>query len=39
MCAWRKALFIGLANRGGGAAESLHLPPDRTIAMGTSIDI
>jgi KUP system potassium uptake protein len=39
MGAWRKALFIGLAHRGRGAAESLHLPPDRTIIMGTSIDI
>jgi K+ transporter len=39
MRAWRKALFIGLAHRAGGVAESLHLPPDRTIAMETEIDI
>jgi KUP system potassium uptake protein len=39
MRAWRKALFIGLAHRGGTVAESLHLPPDRTVAMGTRIDI
>jgi KUP system potassium uptake protein len=39
MRAWRKALFIALAHRDGTVAESLHLPPDRTVAMGTRIDI
>jgi K+ transporter len=37
--AWTVALFIGLAKRAGDPAESLGLPRDRTIALGTRIDI
>jgi KUP system potassium uptake protein len=37
--AWTVALFIALARRAGDPAESLDLPRDRTVALGTSIDI
>jgi KUP system potassium uptake protein len=36
---WRTALFVGLARRARGTSESLHLPPDRTVAMGTCIPL
>jgi hypothetical protein len=32
-------MFIGLAGRGGDPAESLDLPRDRTVALGTCIDL
>jgi len=36
---WTVALFVGLANRAGDPAESLNLPRDRTVALGTYIDV
>jgi KUP system potassium uptake protein len=36
---WPVALFIGLARRGGDPAESLDLPPDRTVALGIRIEL
>lgn len=36
---WRKRLFLAMAHHAGSQAESLHLPHDRTITMGTEIDI
>jgi KUP system potassium uptake protein len=39
MRAWRTALFIGLQHRADGVPESLHLPQERTVVMGTCIDI
>ncbi len=36
---WRKALFIGLAHNAASQAEFLHLPDDRTVVMGSHVDL
>jgi KUP system potassium uptake protein len=39
MSTWRKALFIGLAHNTASQAEFLCLPDDRTVVMGSRVDI
>jgi KUP system potassium uptake protein len=39
MSAWRKALFISLAHNAASQAEFLCLPDDRTVVMGSQVDI
>ena len=39
MRAWRKALFVALANNTASQAEFLYLPDDRTVVMGARVDI
>jgi|tagenome__1003787_1003787.scaffolds.fasta_scaffold20931507_1 KUP system potassium uptake protein len=39
MSAWRKALFIGLAHNATSQAEFLCLPDDRTVIMGSHVDL
>jgi K+ transporter len=36
---WRKRLFMMMARHTAGQADSLHLPHDHTITIGTQIDI
>ena len=39
MSGWRKQLFIGLAHNAASQAEFLCLPEDRTIVMGSNVDL
>ncbi|RFA10800.1 potassium transporter Kup [Subtercola boreus] len=39
MVAWRKALFVGLAQNAANPAARFALPPSRTVTMGSDIDI
>ncbi len=36
---WRKALFIALAHNAVNPADYFGLPPDRTVVMGTHVDV
>jgi KUP system potassium uptake protein len=39
MSAWRQALFIGLAHNAASQAEFLCLPDDRTVVMGSRVNL
>jgi KUP system potassium uptake protein len=39
MAAWRKWLFIATSHVTTDAAEAFNLPRDRTIIMGSTIDL
>ncbi|MFL6129217.1 MAG: potassium transporter Kup [Mycobacteriales bacterium] len=39
MSRWRKALFIGMAHNAADPAERFTLPRDRTVVMGSTVDI
>ncbi|NMH98421.1 potassium transporter Kup [Pseudonocardia sp. K10HN5] len=39
MSAWRKALFISMAHNAASQAEFLCLPYDRTVVMGSHVDL
>ncbi len=39
MSRWRKALFIGLAHNAANPADYFGLPSDRTVVMGTQVDV
>jgi KUP system potassium uptake protein len=39
MSAWRKGLFIGLAHNAANPAVYFHLPVDRTVVMGSRIEL
>jgi KUP system potassium uptake protein len=39
MATWRKRLFIGLAHNAASPADAFHLPGDRTVQMGSRIDL
>jgi KUP system potassium uptake protein len=39
MSRWRKALFVTLAHNASDPADRLGLPPDRTVVMGSHVDI
>ena len=39
MSTWRKALFIGLAHNAASQAEFLCLPDERTVTMGSHVDL
>src|SRR5919199_469054 len=39
MSTWRKALFIGLAHNAASQAEFLCLPDDRTVVMGSHVEL
>jgi KUP system potassium uptake protein len=39
MARWRKRLFIATSYLAADAAESFHLPRDRTVVMGSRIDV
>jgi KUP system potassium uptake protein len=39
MSRWRKSLFLALANNAGNPAELFGLPTDRTVIMGSTIEI
>jgi KUP system potassium uptake protein len=36
---WRKLLFIGLAHNAADPSARFHLPPDRTVVMGSRVDL
>ncbi len=36
---WRKRIFIGLTHNAASPAVDFHLPPDRTVIMGSSINL
>ncbi|MEO3936723.1 potassium transporter Kup [Dermatophilaceae bacterium Soc4.6] len=36
---WRKLLFIGLAHNAADPSVRFHLPPDRTVVMGSRVDL
>lgn len=39
MAGWRKRLYIGLARNSVSAADFFHLPADRTVTIGSAIDL
>jgi KUP system potassium uptake protein len=39
MSAWRKRLFIGLSHNAANPAASFHLPVERTVVMGSRIEL
>ena len=39
MARWRKALFVAVAHNAADPAAYFGLPPDRTVTMGTAVDI
>jgi KUP system potassium uptake protein len=39
MAMWRKHLYITLARNAISAADYFHLPADRTVTIGSSIDL
>ena len=39
MSAWRKGLFIWLAHNAANPATAFHLPVDRTVVMGSRIEL
>ena len=39
MSRWRKRIFIGLAHNAANPAEYFRLPTDRTVVMGTHVDL
>jgi KUP system potassium uptake protein len=39
LATWRKRLFIGLAHNAANPAEYFHLPDDRTVVMGSHVDL
>jgi KUP system potassium uptake protein len=39
MSTWRKRLFIGLAHNAANPADDFHLPTDRTVVMGSRIEL
>lgn len=39
MAAWRKRLFISLAHNAADPAQTFGLPADRTVVMGTRLEI
>ena len=39
MARWRKLLFMGLAHNAANPAEYFGLPPDRTVVMGSHLDV
>jgi len=39
MATWRKRLFIATAHIAADAANSFNLPRDRTVIMGSHIDV
>jgi KUP system potassium uptake protein len=39
MAGWRKRLFVGLAHNAASQAEYLCLPYDRTVVMGSQVDV
>jgi KUP system potassium uptake protein len=36
---WEKKLFVAIARNAASPIESFHLPSDRTVAMGSSIEV
>ncbi|GAB3447213.1 potassium transporter Kup [Phycicoccus ginsengisoli] len=39
MPTWRKRLFLGLAHNAASPVEYFRLPPDRTVAMGATVEL
>jgi KUP system potassium uptake protein len=39
MSPWRKRLFIGLSHNAASPAPAFHLPVDRTVVMGSRIEL
>ncbi|HTR75615.1 MAG TPA: potassium transporter Kup [Solirubrobacterales bacterium] len=39
MAGWRKRLYVALARNSVSAADYFHLPPDRTVTIGSAIDL
>ena len=39
MRTWRKRVFIGLAHNAANPAEYFGLPTDRTVVMGSHVDV
>ncbi|MPM76954.1 Low affinity potassium transport system protein kup [bioreactor metagenome] len=39
MAAWRKRLYVLLANNAASRTEVFHLPPDRTVVMGAEMEL
>ena len=39
MARWRKALFLALAHNAADPAAYFGLPPDRTVTMGSDVEV
>jgi KUP system potassium uptake protein len=39
MARWRKALFVALAKAAANPAAYFGLPPDRTVVMGSDVEV
>jgi KUP system potassium uptake protein len=39
MAKWRKSLFVGLAHNAADPASRFQLPSERTVTMGTDVEI
>jgi KUP system potassium uptake protein len=39
MAAWRKRLYIAMARNAASPADFFHLPPERTVTIGSAIDL
>ncbi len=39
MVAWRKRLFVGIAHNAADPAARFNLPPERTVTMGSDVEI
>ena len=39
MKAWRKRLFVWMAHSTANRTEALHLPPERTVVIGSRLDL
>jgi len=39
MKAWRKRLYVWMAHATANRTEALHLPPDRTVVIGSHVDL
>ena len=39
MAGWRKSLFVGIAHNAADPTARFQLPPERTVTMGSDVDI
>jgi KUP system potassium uptake protein len=39
MAAWRKRLYVAMARNAASPADFFHLPPERTVTIGSAIDL
>jgi KUP system potassium uptake protein len=39
MAGWRKRLYVAMARNAASPADVFHLPADRTVTIGSAIDL